>query len=108
MPRWGFVLERSLWSGRTPAQGREARLGLLHCLCPRKLEVRAALCVLGVRRDTDPVEEGGGLVPGGDSRISDRISLLRPFRRDSELMLTAPLALDHVLRKSADDSKSLT
>lgn len=50
MPRWGFVSERSLWPGRTLAQGHEARLGLLHCLSVRKLEVRAALrCLWGSR-----------------------------------------------------------
>lgn len=47
MPRMGFVSKRSPWPGRTLAQGREARLGLLHCLSLRKLEVRAALQCLG-------------------------------------------------------------
>lgn len=37
------------------------------CTSLRKLEVRAALCVLGVGRDPDPIKEGGGLVPRGDS-----------------------------------------
>lgn len=102
LPRLGFVLDRSLWPESIPAQGREARLGLLHV--PEKTGSQVGPSVSwGSEETLIPSRRavGWSLKEIAASRVSPSVSL----RRRLWGVAQAPFPPDRVLRKPRRTSR---